>query len=416
MTRLDDDNPKTFACRYPAGGCNVPDPKAGIALSGGGSLGAFTAGIVHAAYSRFLDAGRLPRVSVVSGTSTGSLVAGMLVNLYGRFRLGEDPRRALDDLRKVYTETTQDQVGKRPKTIFGTAFNLVTKRGVMDIEPLRELVEKHYSHRHFAAALDGPDAVVYSADVINMKTGLPVRYKSDDGHSKATMIDAIFASCAQPVVMTPAYIGDDWVVDGGIREVIPFRASLYAGCTHVLAVALNEPRIDPDPKMTPRNQDVLARIARGLSVMNDEVARDDERMARLVAYINRAKDELLRRGVARADVDAAFGDGPLPHSDKPLKGREHDAYDDQAYNAARLRELVLFRFEQRHDLPSAEVFDPVEMSKLFDQGVKLAQVHMEWIERSLFAAGDFRRRHTTIAPQPSAASTPAANDAEPVRV
>lgn len=393
---------RTFACRHPARGLEQPvqDARVGIALSGGGSHGAFTAGIIHTAFSRFLDQDRLPRVAIVSGTSTGSLVAGLLVNLYGRYRLGEQPRRALDDLEHVYTRTEQEEVGKVPRTVVGKVANLILKKGVMDIAPLRKLVARYYSERHFEAARSEPDPVVFSADVIDMPSGLPVRYNSDAGHPREQMIDAIFASCAQPVVMTPAYIGDRWCVDGGVREVVPFREALYRGCTHVLAIALNEPRIDADGDMTRENDDdIFGRIERGLSVMNDEVARDDERMARMVAYINRVRDALVDQGVSQEILEKAFGEGPLPPDEKPLKKREHDPYDDGAYNSSRLRQIDLFRFEQQK-LPSQEAFDPVEMRKLFDQGKKLALEKMGQIESCLFAAGEFRR----TAPQPPAPS------------
>lgn len=411
----DDHDPKTFACRYPAGGYPYPvrEPKVGISLSGGGSLGAFTAGIIHTAFTRFLSQGRLPKISVAAGTSTGSLVAALLVNLYGRFRLDEDPRRSLDDLEHVYTKITQNEVGKVPKSPIAKAYNLLVKKGLMDIEPLRVLVDRYYSSRHFEAARQGPDGVVYSADVIDMVTGLPVRYRSDQGHPRSTMIDAIFASCAQPVVMTPAYVNHHWAVDGGVREVIPFREALHRGCTHVLAVALNEPRIDSDREMTRDNEDdIFARIARGISVMNDEVARDDERMARLVAYINHARDTLEQRGVSAADIHAAFGDGPLPPSEKPLKTSEHDPYDDGAYHVAQLRELVLFRFEQQC-LPSQEAFVPEEMKKLFDKGRALAEVHMEWIEGMLFAAGELRKDRVIDAPRTTTPPALAASDSDP---
>ncbi len=234
--------------RYPASkhGCPLPvEKKVGIALSGGGSHGAFTAGIIHTAFSTFLKDGKLPRVSVIAGTSTGSLVAALLAQFYGRFRGGKEPERALADLEHVYTKTSQNEVGILPSGTICKVWNLLTKGGLMDIAPLKLLVDKYYDQAFFDAALEEPDPVLYVADVIDMPTGFGKQFYSNAGHGRATMCEAIFASCAQPVVMTPATVSGHWSTDGGVREVIPFREPMRNGCTHILAVALNEPHIDP---------------------------------------------------------------------------------------------------------------------------------------------------------------------------
>ncbi len=371
---------------YPKGGYErrPESPSVGIALSGGGSHGAFSAGILHTAYAKFLHEKReLPKVSIIAGTSTGSLVGGLLTELYGRFRTQDEPELALDDLKRVYTETTQEEVGLLPSTTLGKLYNLICKHGIMDIAPLATTVARYYKHQYFQAAHDGVDPVVYVANVIDMVKGLLVPYFSNDPTVSAfDMKAAIFASCAQPVVMTPAYLHERWSVDGGVREVIPFREPMRHKATHMLAIALNEPHIDAEKEWTKKSEsNVLGCIGRGISVMNDQVARSDERLARMSAYINRAKDELRARGVSEADLDAAFDGGPLPIDEK-------DPYVDDAYNASELREILFFPFEQRH-LPDSDVFDEKDLTALFDMGKDLALAHMDQIEKTLFAAGVF---------------------------
>ncbi|MFO0550085.1 MAG: patatin-like phospholipase family protein [Polyangiaceae bacterium] len=377
---------------YPSG----VDRKSGIALSGGGSHGAFAAGIVYGFFSRLWSTEqRLPRLALVTGTSTGSLVGGLLTQAYGLYFEGKDPADELERMRTVYTRTTQNQVGVEPKCgILGVGWNLLRKHGVLDVAPLRKLIDQCYDHERMQSAAE--HGLVYVCNFIDMVQGQARHYStktqaSAKPRSREEMIDAIFASCAQPVVMTPAYVRKRWAVDGGVREVIPFREGMRADCTSLLAVALNEPTVDRDAEMVKRfESDVLARIKRGLAVMNDEVARDDERLANMSAYINRARDELLRSGVAAEVVDRALPAEVLPSDIDPAEPGDQDPNEDGLYERSELREMLVCRFSSTK-LPEQEKFIPAEMQRLFDWGTKLADQHFETIKGLLAPNGYFTR-------------------------
>ena len=225
-----------------------------------------------------------------------------------------------------------------------------------------------------------------------MPTGFGKQFYSNADHGRDIMCEAIFASCAQPVVMTPATVSGHWSTDGGVREVIPFREPMNNGCTHILAVALNEPHIDPgDAACMKDPKDVFGRIDRGLSVMNDEVARDDERLARMTAFLNRGKDVLLYNDVTQELLDRAFpATGPLPEGENAGSPGNKDPYDNRAYNHSVLRELLFFRLEQRDDMPDSNVFDEKNLTTMFRWGQELADKNAGAIRKFLFEAGEFR--------------------------
>lgn len=376
-----------------AEGVELDRPMCGIALSGGGSHGAFSAGLIHRVFSALLERRTLPRLGIVSGTSTGALVGGLLVQMYGRFKAGNQPEQALAELEYLYTRTTQGEVGEKPEKPWWVGLNLLRKHGVMDISPLRRLIGRYYEPEHVAAAAAGPDPIPYSCNFIDMVSGQQRHFASDDrdvpgGASAAPrMTDAMFASCAQPVVMTPAYVDGHWATDGGVREVIPLREVMGRHCTHALAVALNEPELDHE--RAGFNQadkpDPLKMIERGIVVMNDEVARDDERLARFSAHLNRAKDRLRLAGVAPEVIEAAFSSELLIDDVDQAPGCQ-DPMEDSLYNCSRLRELLLFRFE-RERLESSDKFDPVELRRMFDMGVAKAEQHLPRIVETLFVGG-----------------------------
>lgn len=388
------DNHKLIHFRR-AEGVELPSPMCGIALSGGGSHGAFAAGVIHTVFSELLAQGRLPHVKIVSGTSTGALVAGLLVQMVGRFKLGKKPEEPLEDLRRLYTETTQSEVGEKPDGILCVGWNLYRKHGVMDITPLRALIERYYDAEAIAAAAAGPQPVLYSCNFIDMTTGQQRHFSSADKVAapcdKARMAPAIFASCAQPVVMTPAYVDGRWATDGGVREVIPFRELMRRSCTHALAVALNEPELDHETKgfLASDKPDPLKLIDRGLTVMNDEVARDDERLARFSAHLNRAKDRLRQRGVAEEIIQAAFS-GEILEDDVESPQGCRDPMEDGLYNCSELREILLFRFEQR-DLAPTDVFVKEKLQEMFDMGVEKAKAALPRVVEALFVGGALTR-------------------------
>ncbi|HTJ84687.1 MAG TPA: patatin-like phospholipase family protein [Polyangiaceae bacterium] len=381
--------------RFPTHPVQLPESErvVGLALSGGGSHGAFTAGIFHTVYSAYLDEGRLPKLRVVSGTSTGSLVGGLIAEMYGRYKTKDDPKKALEKLEKLYTDVHQDEIALVPDSALGTIWNLITKHGVADISPLQKTIEHNLVPELIEAATRGPDPTEYVATITDMVIGKPRGFSSARREDMALMGQVIFASCAQPVVMTPAYVNpveglDIWATDGGVREVIPFREAMRPKTTHICAVALNEISIDEDKAMT-RTGDTnpLDQIDRGLSVMNDEVARDDERMARTVAYINRARDRLRAHGVDEATIAKALPYGEmLPTRGEPADPDHHDPNDDSIYDESKLREILFFRFKTQ-DLPSSMIFEPSAMLPLWKQGVALASEHMAEIRSFLEAGG-----------------------------
>lgn len=384
-----------------ASGIALDRPLCGIALSGGGSHGAFSAGMVHRVFSALLERKNLPRLGIISGTSTGALVGGLLVQMYGRFKTGHNPEEALAELEYLYTRTTQSEVGEKPEKPWWVGLNLLFKHGVMDIQPLRRLIEHYYEEEHVAAAVAGPDPIVYGCNFVDMVTGQQRHFASDDAdveggpaYAAARMTAAMFASCAQPVVMTPAYVDGHWATDGGVREVIPLREVMRRQCTHAFAIALNEPELDHEEKGFGEADkvDPLKMIERGIVVMNDEVARDDERLARFSAHVNRAKDRLRAAGIDPKVIEDAFSSELLVDDVDQSPGCQ-DPMEDTIYNCSRLREILLFRFE-REDLVSSDRFDPVKLREMFDMGAKKAEDNMARIVETLFVGGSLNGEPT----------------------
>jgi NTE family protein len=74
------------------------------------------------------------------------------------------------------------------------------------------------------------------------------------GHGARTdvpLVDAIYASCALPVLYPPAQLGEGFFVDGGVAQSLPLRRAVEIGSTGVIGVDVGSGP-SADPKRTVR--------------------------------------------------------------------------------------------------------------------------------------------------------------------
>lgn len=187
------------------------EPHLGLALGGGGALGAAHAGVLEVLYERGIQP------TIVVGTSAGAIAGGAFAN-------GRDPYE--------FTElVTQASWGD-----FGT-FSMTPGLGLLDTEGLRETVERV-----------GHDALIED---------MPIRFAAvatDVGTEEAVLLDhgslveAIGASIAVPGLFRPKNLDGRTFVDGGVVQNLPLEAAFTMGATHVIGVRL-APEWDYLPKM-----------------------------------------------------------------------------------------------------------------------------------------------------------------------
>ena len=165
------------------------EPHLGLALGGGGALGAAHAGVLEVLHER----GIVP--TIVVGTSAGSIAGGAYAN-------GRDPYE--------FTElVTQASWGD-----FGT-FSMTPGLGLLDTEGLRDTVDRI-----------GHDSMIED---------LPIRFAAvatDLGSEESVLIDhgslveAIGASIAVPGLFRPKQLDGRTFVDGGVIQNLPLEQDL----------------------------------------------------------------------------------------------------------------------------------------------------------------------------------------------
>ena len=239
----------------------MPDTKrTALVLSGGGLRGGAHVGALKV----FERVGLLKAVSVVAGTSAGSIVGAMLAS-------GASMAAIEEAILRLMTTPCHEilDVNMGAMRDVACAQDLARFSGFLIGQAMLDLVEKNAVHiRRFSDYATLPPELQDKVKdlllvAVNLDTGLktvfcdPTRYTSyDEGVlcGKISFAQAARASSSAPVIVTPFACPEgcscgqeqrggkgnpQFFVDGAVRENCPIKLVVkLAGCTRVLAVNL----------------------------------------------------------------------------------------------------------------------------------------------------------------------------------
>jgi predicted acylesterase/phospholipase RssA len=328
-----------------------------LALSGGGSKGAFTAGAV-----KYLLTEEKMSFDLAVGTSTGSLVGGPAL-------LGDG-----DYLRDVYTSVADPQIFNNSfaGAVLGRA-NLLD--GPLDarLTPLHKLLKEYYLEGgKLRAILDSGKTLVVAC--VNVRTGgvhfVSSRDVAAERIQPITFVRAIVASCSEPVFTRPIQVYEseetspyrkDLFYDGGVKEFAPIEHAVKLGADDVWAVATSPIRIEETPwggKTDPGDVSLVDALAWTVDAFWAEVYRTNRFRAHVYVRWERARRELM----ARLRAEGLSEDRARQVLDLPPECRPADL----ALPSLRL-------LTPRTMLPTALEFDPAIMLKYLAEGEIVAE-------------------------------------------
>lgn len=190
-------------------------------LSGGASLGAVQAGMLHALYEQGITA------DVLIGTSAGALNAAFVASRPQTEQTARELTRIWRDLQR------EDLFPVSMRALLG---GLCRKRDhLVPDYALRRLIRRHCQFDDLACATTPLHVVAY--DVVAGREVLL---------SEGPAVDAIMASASIPGVFPPVAIGDRLLIDGGVANNTPISHAVELGATrvYVLPAQAGPRRID----------------------------------------------------------------------------------------------------------------------------------------------------------------------------
>ena len=204
-----------------------------LVLSGGGSRGAFGAGLISGWNTR----GDMPKFDIITGISTGAIMAPFIF-------LGD---RELEKMNYFYTEKTTDEV-------FTNEWDRFFNGGyIMNAEPLKKLFRKTYNEEFLAkVAAEHKKGRRLYVGTTNIDTGQLIVWdmgaiaasSREDKYERFS--DIIYASTAMPVYLPPQYMYIDvegkryyqMHMDGGVYSQV-FMVGLLTDWKEALALDAN---------------------------------------------------------------------------------------------------------------------------------------------------------------------------------
>ncbi|MBV8762141.1 MAG: patatin-like phospholipase family protein [Deltaproteobacteria bacterium] len=244
-------------------------PKIGFVLSGGGSRGAYEAGILH--YIRTDLAKRLGRhvpIDIVTGTSVGAINAAFLAATMG------DPQTQAQQIAAAWKALRiEELISLKARDLMRAAKMMLggdppppapgsfRYGGLLDTSGLERFVirvipwrgiEKNLRERHLHALSVSATHVGTGHTIVFLSSGEPVpREWSRDPfvRHRAARIGPrhVLASAAIPMLFPAVKIGDEYFTDGGLRQNTPMSPAIRLGADRLLLISLRY--VGKEPKV-----------------------------------------------------------------------------------------------------------------------------------------------------------------------
>ena len=258
--------------------------KLGICFSGGGIKAA-----VHIGAIKALEENNF-KFNFISGTSSGSIIATL-------YAVGFSS----DEMLEIFKKYSKKIKYVDAKNIFKLLINLFIKRkivitGFNSGEIIEKLVNKELNKRNIKNICDIKKELIIPS--IDINTGEINVFVSKENRGKFTnnilyinninIGKAVRASCSYPVVFEPCEINKKQLVDGGLRENVPWKLTKEKGADKVLSIVFDE---EKNTKKYCKN--IIEVASNSIGILCNEISNCDLEGAEYLLSIETPKVGLL---------------------------------------------------------------------------------------------------------------------------
>ena len=210
--------------------------KMGLCLSGGGIKGVAHIGVIKALEEENL------KIDYISGASSGSIVASM-------YAMGYNSDEMLKMFRRYAKEISKINYKLVFKLIFGLIFNKkICVEGLNDGNKLSEIINNKAIKKNIRLISDIkvplviPSVNLYNGSIYLFSSVKNSRKYSDDiiVVNNIEVGKAVQASCSYPGIFCPTNFKDKKLVDGGVRENLPWKELKNMGADKIISVVFEE--------------------------------------------------------------------------------------------------------------------------------------------------------------------------------
>lgn len=230
-----------------------------ISLSGGGSHGAYQAGVLFG-----LSQNRVLTPKIFGGTSVGALNTALLASR-------ADLRSAALELRKVWMDLAESDVFRPwwPRWLGPLRYlPAIWEGSALNTKPLRDLL----------AALYEPGAPAKAGHRLRIPAVSLNSGEMRVWNERTTDWKALYASSANPL-FEPIEIDGELYVDGGVRDITPLGQVIDAGGREVLVVHTMPKQLGP---WEDGGFKLMHRLGRQIDILLNEIQTNDLRQCQRI--------------------------------------------------------------------------------------------------------------------------------------
>ena len=228
-----------------------------LVLSGGGARAAYQAGALSA-IAAILGKRRARPFSIISGTSAGAINAATLAIHADDFRRGVARLArwwrnvAVDDVYRADFATLSTHGMRFLGAMVGAGRAPEGAASMLDNAPLGRLLERLLDMRRIAAHCASGALSALAINATSYATGQAVTFfeGSDDrlpwkrtrrrGERASLGIAHLMASTAIPFIFPAVRVGDDFYMDGSVRQITPLSPALHLGAKRLVVIAVGQ--------------------------------------------------------------------------------------------------------------------------------------------------------------------------------
>jgi len=285
--------------------------KLGLVLPGGGARAAYQVGVLKA-IDEITDKGRENVFPVISGTSAGGINAVVLASNALNFTRGVHRLEAIwrnfhvDQVFHSDTSAMARTSARWLGTLASGGMLINNPKSLLDIAPLRNLLERHVQFARIQQAINGGhlDAVgitlsgyssAHSKTFFQAKSSIRGwKRNRREGIHQRMHLDHMMATAAIPFLFPPVLIGNEYFGDGAVRQFAPLSPPIHMGANRLLVIGVrNETPVDLTDEIDSIDFPTFGSIAAYTldALFSDGIFNDLERLARINRLLDQADPE-----------------------------------------------------------------------------------------------------------------------------
>lgn len=236
-----------------------------LVLSAGSERGAFQAGALQ-----YLLGEKKIHYPLICGVSVGAINGAIIA----QYRKGQE-QEAANQLSNLWNNITLKDIYKSWK--FAGRAAAIWKLGFFDGTPLTDLIHSNISSHKI---LNSGKKIIVGATSLN--SGKYILFDQDYPY----FLEAINASAAFPIILPPVKIGNNYFIDGGIKEYSPIKAAIDAEADEIDIIIAN-PKIRINKFIS--QPSIIDVIVRAFDIAIDKIMVNDLERLKIYNHMVEAK-------------------------------------------------------------------------------------------------------------------------------